>query len=119
MTDGAIDALYCYRPDYREVKANVAADTLPCQSLRKTFAPSRFRASLSRLRALLSGFHSFEPHPFGSEFFLNPVLTAPDPRLRNTRPAIVTSALRHVLNRVSRRPYKANVGGIRLSLQGP
>ena len=172
-TDGAVDALSCYRP----VQANVAADALPCRPPRKTFGASRFRssrfraspsrfrashfqASFSRIRASLSKLdshsfepctlephvfephvyerhssgstlselcshvfkpyffepHFFKPHPVGSLHFFDPNPIAPDPRMRNI--FLVISVVRRVSKRASRQTYKANVGGIRLRLQG-
>ena len=125
----------------REDQANAAADALPRQPLRNNFGASRFRASLSRIRASPSELdshsfepcalephvskprfhvsepHSFKPHPVGSLHFFDPDPAPPDPRLQNTCPVSVMS-MRRVSKRAGQRTYKASVGGVRLRLQG-
>ena len=53
-TDGAVNALSRHQPACREDQVHAAADALPRQPLRKTFAPSRFRVLLSWFQAALS-----------------------------------------------------------------
>lgn len=69
-----------------------------------------FRASLSRFRASLFKSRS---HPVGSLHFFDLDPTAPDPRLRNTRP-VPGMSMRRVLKRASRRIYKDNISGMKL-----
>lgn len=96
-----------FRIDYHQGKANAAALSNYPQRIPKIFRASCFQASLFES-------HSFGPRPSGSLHFFNPIPTTPDPCLRNTCPAPI---LGHVLKRASRRPYKANVEGMRLRLQ--
>ena len=62
--------------------------------------------------------YSFKPYPVGSLHFFNSDPILPDPCLRNIRPVLATSVVRRVLKQASWRTYKANIGGIRLRLQG-
>ena len=132
-SNGAVDALSCYhfRLDYRKVQANAAADALSCYPPRSqtedlsSLTLSSFILLISSLtlwvslfRTSLFGSYSSKPHLFGSSHSFNPILTAPDPCLRNTHPVLATSVVRRVSKRASRRPHKTSVGGVWLRLQG-